>query len=88
MGQEKRGRKKPVPYGFEQFLTPEQAAKVREQQALGWSLAFIRRPLILKPTVVLTDPDTDRQWSVEADGTLAPFHHDRSPSPNSSELAT
>ncbi len=73
--QEKRGKQPEVPFGYEALLTDAQRQILDDHRAKGWSLHFVRRPLFLQPTVVLTEPGTAAAWQISDDGELSRFNN-------------
>ncbi|MEE4202810.1 MAG: hypothetical protein V2I45_04220 [Halieaceae bacterium] len=74
---DKRGKQPEVPFGYEALLTDAQRNTLDRYRNKGWSLHFMRRPIFLKPTVVLTEPDTGKSWIILDDGSIEPFTETR-----------
>lgn len=67
---EKRRGDSPVPDNLEDYLNGEQMTALRQIQAFGWELKFVRRPLFQEPIAVIINNDGDRLGTLEADGRI------------------
>jgi len=56
---EKRRGDSPVPDNLEDYLNGEQMTALRQIQAFGWELKFVRRPLFQEPIAVIINNDGD-----------------------------
>jgi len=67
---EKRRGDSPVPDNLEDYLNGEQMTALRQIQAFGWELKFVRRPLFQEPIAVIINNDGDRLGTLEFDGRI------------------
>lgn len=67
---ERRGRMSPVPENICALLNQKQKDALREVENQGWTLAFVRRPILEDPTVVVSDADGSRFAVVDRSGTV------------------
>lgn len=67
---DKRGTQDAIPAELGQYLTPMQLQSLDQLQDFGWQLAFVRRPLFEKPTVVLLSPEAKQYATLEEEGSL------------------
>ena len=67
---EKRRGDSPVPDNLEDYLNGEQMTALRQIQAFGWELKFVRRPLFQEPIAVIINNDGDRLGTLETDGRI------------------
>ena len=67
---EKRRGDSPVPDNLEDYLNGEQMTALRQIQAFGWELKFVRRPLFQEPIAVIVNNDGDRLGTLETDGRI------------------
>ncbi|MBT8116515.1 MAG: hypothetical protein KJO66_01675 [Gammaproteobacteria bacterium] len=67
---EKRRGESPVPDNLEDYLNDEQLTALRQIQAFGWELKFVRRPLFQDPVAVIINNDGDRLGTLETDGRI------------------
>ena len=67
---EKRRGDSPVPDNLEDYLNDEQLTALRQIQAFGWELKFVRRPLFQDPVAVIINNDGDRLGTLETDGRI------------------
>ena len=65
---ERRGKMPPVPENICALLNQHQKDALREVENQGWRLAFVRRPILDDPMVVVTDQDRSRYAVVERNG--------------------
>ena len=67
---DKRGTQEAVPAQLGQYLTVMQRQSLEQLEDFGWQLAFVRRPLFDKPTVVLISPEAKQYATLEDEGSL------------------
>lgn len=67
---DKRGTQDPVPAQLDHYLTTMQQQSLEQLADFGWQLAFVRRPLFAKPTVVLISPEAKQYATLEDEGSL------------------
>lgn len=67
---DKRGTQDAIPVQLGHYLTAMQMQSLDQLADFGWQLAFVRRPLFDKPTVVLISPEAKQYATLEEEGSL------------------
>lgn len=67
---EKRGTQSAIPAALARYLNDLQIVALHSLESFGWRLAFIRRPLFLQATVVVSSPDGHKTAVLEEDGSV------------------
>lgn len=70
MTKERRKGLPPIPDDLRAVLTAAQKIALRELEAFGWEIDYVRRPLFQDPRVIVRNPATGRQSVIEADGAV------------------
>lgn len=67
---EKRKGQEPVPSNIDQYLNEFQIARLKSIERFGWHLKYLRRPLFLEATAIVTDDKENKLAVLEHDGEL------------------
>lgn len=67
---DKRGTQDAIPAPLDHYLSAMQMQSLEQLGDFGWQLAFVRRPLFAKPTVVLISPEAKQYATLEDEGSL------------------
>lgn len=67
---DKRGVQKAVPIDLGRYLNESQLLALHSLEGFGWRLSFVRRPLFMTPTVVVSNPESSQHAVLEEDGSV------------------
>jgi len=67
---DKRGAQKAVPIDLGRYLNESQLLALHGLESFGWHLSFVRRPLFMAPTVVVSNPESSQYAVLEEDGSV------------------
>lgn len=67
---DRRNRCQPVPFNLSTYLNDEQTLSLRHLESFGWQLAFVRRQLFRRPTVVVLNCNDNRYGVLDESGSI------------------
>lgn len=59
-----------IPLNLNTFLSADQRRSIKQIKSFGWHLAFVRRPMMQDPVVVIRNGESSKYSVLEADGTV------------------